>query len=351
MKTPSYFVIDVGNSFKRTILYLSGTSIDLSPEKGAVVNPFDLSVGETQPDPEKVKFLTALFDEILGDQGNLSKLERALLEAEIFRFYESALPKSLSGFRKHLEKCEASELRRLSKLLAIWCHPHPYGLLFDGETNVDFNAKHLHFELKGCQRYPDLLRVAMLVVMDKIWMEVRKRFPNLSLVFIDECQTIIRPPADGRPNTSARWVEDFCRQIRKFSGALVALSQIARDLKNDEIGDGILANSPNRFILRQRGDEKTLRDDLKLNEKELKDVFALSQVRGAYSEFYLHSETIKGVLVYRPTPLQLWLSTTHPADIELLSKISRDHPDFDLKTLMEYMALHYPRGAEQKGAL
>ena len=183
------------------------------------------------------------------------------------------------------------------------------------------SAPHLHFELKGCQRYPDLLRVAMLVVMDLIWREVRARFPKRSLVVVDEAHTLIRPSSDGRANGAARWVEDGFRQMRKFSSAAIAISQTAKDLKSPEIGDGILANAPNRFILRQRGDEATLRDDLKLNERELSEVFALSQVRGEFSEFFLHSETLRGTFRYRPTPLELWLSTTHPPDLALLAEV------------------------------
>jgi hypothetical protein len=343
---PSAFVIDVGNSFKRTIQYLGGASIDLSPEKGSRINPFDLSSTLKTPDPEKVKFLTAFFDELLGDQGSLSKLERALLETEILLFYEKECPKTLSEFKRHLESTNNAELGRLSKLLALWCQPHPYGLLFDGETNVELTASHLHFELKGCQRYPDLLRVAMLVVMDLIWREVRTRFPKRSLIVIDEAHTVIRPSGDGRSNSAARWVDDCFRQMRKFSSAAIAISQTAKDLKNEEIGDGILANAPNRFILRQRGDEKTLREDLKLNEEELKFVFSLSQVLGSYSEFYLHSESIKSVLIYRPTSLELWLSTTHPPDLNLLEKTACLNPEWNLFQLMDFMAETYPQGAE-----
>lgn len=343
---PSCFVIDVGNSFKRTVLYLGGSSLDLSPEKGSVINPFDLETDETRPSPEKVKFLTALFDEVLGEAGNLTKLQRSLLETEILDFYESGRERTLTNFRKHLERSDEIEIKRLSKLLTLWCRPHPYGLLFDGNTNVDLNAPHLHFELRGCQRYPDLLRVAMLVVMDLVLRKVKSRFPRRSLVPVDECHTIIRPSSDGRANNAARWVEDAFRQMRKFSGSAIAISQTAKDLKNAEIGDGILANAPNRFILRQRGDEKTLKEDLKLNEQELKDVFSLSQVRGSFSEFYLHSESIKALLLYRPTPLELWLSTTHPPDTELLDKEAKANPHLDLPQLMDHMAAKYPQGAE-----
>ena len=347
---PSSFVIDVGNSFRRSILYLGGSSLDLSPENGTRVNPFDLPPGEKMPGPEKVKFLTALFDEILGDSGTLTKLERALLEAEIFVFYEGESNPTLSRFRKHLASCEHPDLKRLSKLLLLWCQPQPYGLLFDGETNVGLAAPHLHFELKGCQRYPDLLRVAMLVVMDLIWREVRARFPARSLVVVDEAHTLIRASSDGRANGAARWVEDGFRQMRKFSSAAIAISQTAKDLKSPEIGDGILANAPNRFILRQRGDEATLKGDLKLNERELSEVFALSQVRGEFSEFFLHSESIKGTFRYRPTPLELWLSTTHPPDLARLSEIQAQHPEWDLARLMDYMACEYPTGAEGRAA-
>jgi type IV secretory pathway VirB4 component len=345
-QAPSSFVIDVGNSFKRTITYLGGASVDLSPEQGTCINPFDLEAGQSRPMPEKTKFLTALFDEILGEAGNLSKLERALLETEILLFYEKEGIRTLSSFKSYLEKSGSPELQRFAKLLSLWCKPHPYGLLLDGETNVELSAPHLHFELKGCQRYPDLLRVAMLVVMNLIWAEVKRRFPNRSLVVIDEAHTIIRSSSDGRANLSARWVVDLFRQMRKFASAAIAISQTAKDLKNDEIGDGILANAPNRFILKQRGDEATLKNDLKLNDKELADVFGLSQVRGCYSEFYLHSESIRGVFRYRPTPHELWLSTTHPPDQALLIEVVGEHPDWDLPVLIDYLAQNYPAGAE-----
>jgi type IV secretory pathway VirB4 component len=345
---PSNFVIDVGNSLKRTILYLDGTSLDLSPESETLINPFDLEVGQQRPDPEKVKFLTALFDEILGDAGNLTKLEKALLETEILLFYQKEPTPTFTLFRKHLEESTSQELRQLAKLLALWCNPHPYGLLFDGKTNVNLTANHLHFELKGCQKYPDLLRVTMLVVMDAIWRQVKKRFPLRSIVIVDECHTVIRPSGDGRRNLAARWVEDLFRQIRKFGGGILALSQTAKDLKNEEIGDGILANASNRFILRQRGDEKTLKEDLKLNDQELKDVFSLAQVRGVFSEFYLHSESIKATLVYRPSALELWLATTHPPDQALLESEAKSNSHLSFKDLMQHMAKNFPNGAEVK---
>ena len=344
--SPSSFVIDVGNSFKRTIEYLGGASFDLSPEKGTVINPFDLQSGQKTPDPEKVKFLTALFEEILGEEGHLSKLDKSHLETALLDFYEAHQERTLSGFQAFLKATGSSELNKMATLLSLWCHPHPFGLLFDGKTNADLKSPHLHFELKGCQRYPDLLRVAMLVVMDSIWREVRDRFPSRSLIVVDECHTIIRPSGDGRANSSARWVEDCFRQMRKFSSAAIAISQTVSDLRNDEIGDGIISNTPNRFILKQRGDEKALKELLKLNEQELKDVFSLKQVRGSYSEFFLQSESIRGVLLYRPTPLELWLATTHPPDVSSLERLRVQHPDWNLNTLMNYLASHLPDGAE-----
>lgn len=343
---PSSFVIDVGNSFKRTIDYLGGSSLDLSPENGAVINPLDLMPGQLEPDPEKIKFLTALFEEILGEGGSLGKLEKSLLEKALIEFYKTNSTRTLSSLKAFLASSDSAELKRMSLLLSLWCRPHPFGLLFDGETNVDLKAKHLHFELKGCQRYPDLLRAAMLVVVDSIWREVRSRFPKRSLVVIDECHTIIRPSGDGRANSAARWVEDCFRQMRKFSSAAIAISQTVSDLRNEEVGDGIVANAPNRFILRQRGDEKALKECLKLNEQELRQVFSLKQVRGTYSEFFLQCESIRSLLIYRPTSLELWLSTTHPPDIELLNQERAAHPEMNLTDLMLYLAKTYPAGAE-----
>ena len=211
---------------------------------------------------------------------------------------------------------------------------------------MDLKSKYMHFELKGCQRYPDLLRAAMLVVIDSIWREVRTRFPKRSLVIVDECHTIIRASSDGRTNPSATWVEDCFRQMRKFSSAAIALSQTATDLQPATVKDGIVANAPNRFILRQRGDEKALQQSLKLNSREIKNVYALKQARGRYSEFYLTSESVRGLFMYRPTPLELWLSTTHPPDLELISAEKIRNPEMGFPRLMQYLAWKYPYGAE-----
>jgi hypothetical protein len=186
----------------------------------------------------------------------------------------------------------------------------------------------------------------MLVTMDLYWRKVKQRYPRPSIIPIDECQTIIRPASDGQPNGAARWTEDYFRQIRKFGGAVIGISQTGQDFKSKEVGSGIISNAPNRFILRQRGDEKTLKEDFKLNDQELRDVFGLTQVRGTFSEFYLHSESIKGRFIYRPTPLELWLSTTHPPDNALLDKESEKHPELSLTELMKFMAEKYPHGAE-----
>ena len=345
-RAPSAFVIDVGNSFKRTIDYLGGASIDLSPESGTIINPLDLPPGQVLPDPEKVKFLTALFEEILGESGNLGKFEKSVLEQAILDFYEKTTEHTLGNLRDYLDSNAALELKRMATLLTLWCKPHPFGLLFDGKTNVNLQAEHLHFELKGCQRYPDLLRAAMLVVVDSVWGQVRGRFPKRSLVVIDECHTIIRPSGDGRSNSSARWVEDCFRQMRKFSSAAMAISQTVSDLRNDEVGDGIIANAPNRFILRQRADEVALRECVKLNDQEMKQVFTLKQLRGSYSEFFLQSESIRGLLRYCPTPLELWLSTTHPPDIELMNQEQEKLGDPSLVRLMAHLSEHYPFGAE-----
>ena len=158
------------------------------------------------------------------------------------------------------------------------------------------------------------------------------------------------PSSDGRANGAARWVEDGFRQMRKFSSAAIAISQTAKDLKSPEIGDGILANAPESVYSTSARRRGTLKGDLKLNERELSEVFALSQVRGEFSEFFLHSESIKGTFRYRPTPLELWLSTTHPPDLAVLQAVEAQHPEWSLIELMDHLAEKYPEGAEGRSA-
>ena len=69
-------------------------------------------------------------------------------------------------------------------------------------------------------------------------------------------------------------------------------------------------------------------------------------MRGSYSEFFLQCESFRGILLYRPTPLDLWLSTTHPPDIGLLDHEANSHPELGLADLMDHLAEKYPNGAE-----
>ena len=64
---------------------------------------------------------------------------------------------------------------------------------------------------------------------------------------------------------------------------------------------------------------------LKLNEQEIELISSLEQKRGEYSEVFLINNDKRGVLRVCPTPLEYWIATTHPADLERIEEWKREN--------------------------
>ncbi len=339
-QNPRVYILDIGGSYQKTCELLDGQYISLSMASGLSMNPFDRVPGNSVSD-EKIKFLVALVQIMTkeDDQKAIGKLEKAEIERAIQQVYiEEATPR-LTHLRERLLNSEIDEVRRIGKILSLWCGDSPFGKLIDRETNMGLEKRIVCFDLKGLEANPDLQSAALFTITDMVWREVQKNRSEMKFLVFDECWRLLESDA------GSQFVAEVFRTFRKYYASAVAISQNIDDFARSKAASAIMPNSSIKWVLKQPGaDFKRLAEVLRLNEREIALIQSLNQVKGQYSEAFLICEDKKAVVSVEATPFEYWLATTDPMDFALLKKEQADISQTGL-SLIEHLSRKFPMGA------
>jgi conjugal transfer ATP-binding protein TraC len=353
-QNPLVYVIDIGGSYRKLCEFVSGQYIEVTPprDKGPVqsVNPFLLPPGATEPSPQKLKFLIALFETILTDEDGekLPKLDKSLLEEALIKTYTQHLPKRtprISDFKEILESSEEPSLRNFAKMLYPWTGNRPYGRLLDSDNSLDLTAEMVVFDLKSLSSYPDLQSVMILIITDFILGKVENTPNRVKRIIMDECWELLKSRG------ASSFMEHCVRTLRKTGSGITFITQGLEEIEQSAIGAAILNNTATKFILLQRGDLGPIRKILKLNDQEMALISSLGQRKGQYSEAFMIANENRCVIRVMPTPLEYWLATSDAADNALLSQTREKHPDKPLPEIIHLLATEYPSGRQGKRAV
>jgi len=315
---PQVFIIDIGGSYKKLCECMGGEYLPIHLKSQYGVNPFSKSIflegGEI--DFKRVKFLGNLV-ELMTKEGEkaLPRVERALLEAAIIEVFEDEKKKrpSISSLQEKLSSHADPLMRRLSVILSMWKKGSAYGALVDSdETQVDLkNNRLLCFDLKGLEDSPDLQKVFLYIITDLVWEQMMKNPAQKKFVIFDEAWKLLND------KMGADFVEESFRTLRKMNGSAIAISQSMDDFASSQIASAVLPNSSVKWILKQSGsDFKKIASALELNDREVSLIQSLKQKRGEYSEAFLMCGESRSVLSVVFTPLEYWIATTDPMDLE-----------------------------------
>jgi len=118
------------------------------------------------------------------------------------------------------------------------------------------------------------------------------------------------------------WLTDKdMRQTRTYGISVGIITQSLKDVIYESQNEkfSIFESASNKFFLRHTSPQNPQKQIIDyvvektgMNSKERELFESLRLVPGKYSEiFYLGEEVGKGVLVYEPTPQELWINTTH----------------------------------------
>ena len=340
-QNPRVFILDVGGSYQKTCELLDGQYIPLSLSQGLSMNPFDRIEGDTVSD-EKIKFLVALVQIMTkeDDQKSIGKLEKSEIERLIQAVYIEEIHPHLNHLRIKLLDSEIAEVKRIGKILSLWCEDSPFGKFIDRETNVHLNARVACFDLKGLEANPELQAVALFTITDFVWREVQKDRTEMKFLVFDECWRLLESDA------GSQFVGEVFRTFRKYYASAIAISQNIDDFAKSKAASAIMPNSSIRWILKQSGaDFKRLSEVLRLNDREVSLIQSLSQVKGQFSEAFLICEEKKAVVSVESTPFEYWLATTDPRDFALL-KQTREKTNKEGLELIQHLSEQHPTGAD-----
>ncbi len=162
----------------------------------------------------------------------------------------------------------------------------------------------------------------------------------MKFTIFDECWKLLNDDA------TSSFIGEVYRTFRKYRASAIAISQTMDDFAKSKIAAAIMPNSSVRWILRQKGaDQKSLKDSLQLNDREMELIASLESQKGQFSEAFLMAEDKRQIVRIESTPLEYWLFTTDPMDLKLMNKLRPEITSLSDLEFLRLCAEKYPTGA------
>ena len=219
-------------------------------------------------------------------------------------------------------------IKDLVMLLYKWSKGH-HKKWFVGEWNIDFDNPFMVFELDELKKDKDLQNVILNLLLARItnemyysWIEEQKRDDGEIMpkaIIIDEAWDLL-----SRPST-ARFIEEAARRIRKYYGSIIIITQSFMDMNKNTAALAFIQNS--NWVISLMQDigmvKKAVKDGLIDLQDHALNILESLQKTDDYSELYVLNKSVKGEGVYRANvdPASYWAYTTDGAEKAKLNKL------------------------------
>lgn len=249
-------IVDPEGEYVKIGEQIGATIIDLSAEGKTRLNPLDMNIqtGKNAENPISLKCdsVETLIEAMLGGEGSISPIERSIIQRVVRSIYR--------GYYIHMQDmvkrgitCDKAAMPTLQDLYAEMCkqkEPQAQYMataiesycvgnyaLFAERTNIDTDNRviiYLTNKLAGGMK-----EVGMHVCMDDTWNHVIDNSSKgyYTRIYIDEFHLYTKT------RTSAAYMGDFYRRMRKFKGMPMAISQSVSDTFINTEAEAILKNS------------------------------------------------------------------------------------------------------------
>lgn len=281
-KNRSTIIIDNENEYGKLTKALGGENIEITSGGKSHINLFDidLSYGDNSIS-DKEDFILSVCAEMLHKP--ITSGQRTTISNAVSLIYEKWQSTNNKDDIPTIEDF-ANALRMIIEGGASTSSPHIIDIedreilkaveyysdkshctLFRGKTNIDFNNKLITFNLSKLGK--DLKTLAMEVICDTIWLKICKnRDAGIPTdLIIDEFHLMFKSVE------TASWMAKYWKQLRKYKGCPVGITQNPEDLLSSEDGRKVVANTNMNILLSMlEKDREIIKDTLNLTYEEIK---------------------------------------------------------------------------------
>lgn len=225
-----------------------GERIDIAPDSRTFLNVLDLSDGNLDEDPVKVKseFLLSFIGKLLDRK--MDGREKSIIDRVTRLTYKHFQEPSLVEWVFVLSKQEEAEAKNLALDMELYVEGSldifSHKTTSQSDSNfVIYNVKKLGDELK---------QIALMVIFDQIWNRVVKnqQLGKKTWIYFDEMQLLLLD----------KYASDFFfklwSRVRKYGATPTGITQNVETLLLDANGRRIIANSEFMILLKQAKNDR-----------------------------------------------------------------------------------------------
>ena len=273
-KNRSTIIIDNENEYTKLTEALGGENIEITGGGKSHINLFDidLSYGDNSVS-DKEDFILSVCAEMLHKP--ITSGQRTTISQAVSEIYEKwattndkkdvpTIEDFTRSLRNIVETNKSKEDREILKAVEYYSDKS-HCTLFRGKSNIDFSNKLITFNLSKLGK--DLKTLAMQVICDTIWLKICKN-RDLGIptdLIIDEFHLMFKS------EETASWMAKYWKQLRKYKGCPVGITQNPEDVLSSEDGRKVIANTNMNILLSMlEKDREIIGNTLNLTNEELK---------------------------------------------------------------------------------
>ena len=257
-------ILDLGNSFRKTVSFLDGRSFSRS------YNPLQF----------RDHFYLKNFILSVVDDGFFTKSD----EGKLFEVIKELNDYDFSSFDHFLERLE-------SEFVGIKYYFSEIKDYFTDELATYNQLTYCDLSL-----YPENIKAPLIVFL----IEYFKNIEGQKIFVFDECWQLLSKNAD--------YVAESFRTFRKHQASAVAISQNLEDFLSSQLGRVIYQNSHFKFLFKQDVHGDYLSNEVK------SFLSKVNSEKGEYSEFLVLADQIRKIVRFYPTQSELCLFNTEKSE-------------------------------------
>lgn len=278
-------VLDLGNSFKKTVDYLGGVSLPTS------FNPLQFK------DPDYLKaFVMSIVDDDFLSSVDKGKLYEVLSEINFSKI------KKFKDFVGELEK-HFKDIR------------YYFNELENSFNNEEYSAPNLLYV--DLTLYPDRIKAPLIIYL----IEHFKHLEGRRIFILDECWNLL--------SNQGQFIAESFRTFRKHGASAIAISQNLEDFLSTPLGRVIYQTTFFKFIFRQETSGEFLTD----HQREL--LLTVQSKKRVFSEFLLISDFHQKICRFYSSPFKFYLFNSDKSERDKFEEFRNARDGFlDFKEIL-----------------